>query len=213
MKDRLKDNYLELVNIESIEYTNQYKNTIDISVEVDQSFTLSNGIISHNSALQAIRQYRDPNYQAAFPLRGKFRNVTELSKSEVMENEEIKNLIATIGLKIGEPIIEEELNYGKILLYTDADCLQQDTRVMTKRGPVKIKDLTYLDQLLGSNGNYYNLTNKIITKKFKKIIVEIEGSKIEFSENHIIPVIRNEEIIEIRVSDLKITDKIIIKDA
>jgi DNA topoisomerase-2 len=109
----------ELVDIESIELDNVDITAYDISIEDDESFLLSNGFISHNSASSAFRSYRKPQTQGAFPLRGKFINVKEIPDSKVVQNKEVQSLMAAIGLKIGyEPI---NLRYGKILMYMDAD--------------------------------------------------------------------------------------------
>jgi DNA topoisomerase-2 len=76
-------------------------------------------VFEGDSASSAFRRYRDPNYQGAFPLRGKFVNVREMADAKVVQNKEVQSLMAAIGLKIGhEP---KDLRYGKILLYTDAD--------------------------------------------------------------------------------------------
>lgn len=76
-------------------------------------------IFEGDSASSAFRQFRNPNTQGAFPLRGKFVNVRESIPSKVVQNKEVQSLMAALGLKIGhEP---EDLRYGKILLYTDAD--------------------------------------------------------------------------------------------
>ena len=76
-------------------------------------------IFEGDSASSAFRRYRDPQTQGAFPLRGKFINVREITDSKVVQNKEVQSLMAAIGLKIGhEP---KDLRYGKILLYTDAD--------------------------------------------------------------------------------------------
>lgn len=115
------DNFLELIDIEDIQHTNEYVNMVDIAVDIDQSFLLSNGVISHNSAISAFRKYRDPQKMGAFALRGKFVNVSEISNSKLIQNKEVVNLMAAIGLKLGQPINKEDLRYGKILLYVDAD--------------------------------------------------------------------------------------------
>jgi DNA topoisomerase-2 len=57
--------------------------------------------------------------QGAFPLRGKFINVTELTNTRVIQNQEVKDLLIAIGLKMGEE--PKNLRYGKILIYSDAD--------------------------------------------------------------------------------------------
>jgi DNA topoisomerase-2 len=72
-----------------------------------------------DSASSAFRKYRNPNYQGAFPLRGKFVNVSEMPATKVIQNQEVKDLLAAMGLKLGEP--PKDLRYGKVLIYSDAD--------------------------------------------------------------------------------------------
>ena len=77
------------------------------------------GLFEGDSAVSFFRKFRDPNSQGAFPLRGKFINVTELSNTRVIQNQEVKDLLVAIGLKMGEE--PKNLRYGKILIYADAD--------------------------------------------------------------------------------------------
>lgn len=77
------------------------------------------GIYEGLSALSAVRKFRDPQLIGAFPLKGKFINVSEMNNSEIIKNEEAVQLMAALGLKLGEPPIS--LRYGKIYIYTDAD--------------------------------------------------------------------------------------------
>lgn len=72
-----------------------------------------------DSASSAFRKYRNPDSQGAFPLRGKFVNVTEMPATKVIQNQEVKDLLAAIGLRLGEE--PKDLRYGKILIYSDAD--------------------------------------------------------------------------------------------
>lgn len=72
-----------------------------------------------DSAMSAFRKFRDPTTQGAFPLRGKFINVTELQNTRIIQNQEVKDLLTAIGLKMGEP--PKDLRYGKVLIYSDAD--------------------------------------------------------------------------------------------
>lgn len=76
-------------------------------------------IFEGDSASSAFRQYRNPQWQGAFPLRGKFINVMELPNTKVASNKEVQSLLAAIGLKLGEE--PKNLRYGKILIYTDQD--------------------------------------------------------------------------------------------
>ena len=76
-------------------------------------------IFEGDSASSAFRKYRNPKFQGAFPLRGKFINVTGLSPLKVVKNKEVMALLSSIGLQLGEP--PKKLRYGKILIYSDAD--------------------------------------------------------------------------------------------
>jgi DNA topoisomerase-2 len=77
------------------------------------------GIFEGDSAKSAVRQFRDPQTFGAFPLKGKFLNVSEMKNTEVIKNDEVTNLMGSLGLRLGEE--PENLRYGKILIYTDAD--------------------------------------------------------------------------------------------
>ncbi len=77
------------------------------------------GLFEGDSAMSFFRKFRDPSFQGAFPLRGKFINVTELPNTRVIQNQEVKDLLTAIGLKMGEE--PKELRYGKVLIYSDAD--------------------------------------------------------------------------------------------
>lgn len=76
-------------------------------------------IFEGDSASSAFRKYRNPKIQGAFPLRGKFINVSGLSPLKVVKNKEVTSLLGAIGLKLGEEA--KNLRYGKILIYSDAD--------------------------------------------------------------------------------------------
>jgi DNA topoisomerase-2 len=77
------------------------------------------GIFEGLSALSAVRQFRDPQIFGAFPLKGKFLNVSELTNSNVIQNDEVVQLMASLGIKLGED--PSDLRYGKVYIYTDAD--------------------------------------------------------------------------------------------
>jgi DNA topoisomerase-2 len=77
------------------------------------------GIFEGMSALSAVRKFRDAQTFGAFPLKGKFLNVSELKNSQIIGSDEVVNLMGSIGLRLGES--PENLRYGKVLIYTDAD--------------------------------------------------------------------------------------------
>jgi DNA gyrase/topoisomerase IV subunit B len=114
------ESFLELIEINDILLEDEYLNMVDISVNVEQSFLLSNGLISHNSAISSYRKYRNNETQGAFALRGKFINASEATTQKLMGNNEVINLMAAIGLKLGQKELSN-LRYGKIIFYCDSD--------------------------------------------------------------------------------------------
>lgn len=113
------ENFLELVDISEIVQSEEYVNMVDIEVEEDESFILSNGIVSHNSASGSFAKYRDPQYQGALSLRGKFINAQKANMDKLANNDEVIRIIGALGLKVGKPA--ENLRYGKIYFYCDQD--------------------------------------------------------------------------------------------
>ena len=82
--------------------------------------TCSLFIMEGMSALGDFRRYRDPSTQAAYTLRGKFINTSGISEKKIMENEEAKGLLASIGLSLINKDLSN-LRYGKIIISTDMD--------------------------------------------------------------------------------------------
>jgi len=121
-------NYLELIEIDRIDFTDEYDNMVDISIDIDETFCLSNGIVSHNSAMSSVQAGmaavgKEREYIGGFPLRGKPLNVREADLSRLRENEEIKNIITILGLEYGKHYTDiNKLRYGKVVLMADADC-------------------------------------------------------------------------------------------
>ncbi len=81
----------------------------------------SMGIFEGDSAISAFRKYRDPQFMGAFALKGKFTNVSELTNQKLVQNNEVVNLMAALGLKLGQEPDLRDLRYGRILFYVDAD--------------------------------------------------------------------------------------------
>jgi DNA topoisomerase-2 len=93
-----------------------------IDAKSKERWKCSLGIYEGLSAASSFRKYRDPQTMGAFSLKGKFINVSEITTKKLIENFEALNLMAALGLKIGEKIELKKLRYGRILLLTDADC-------------------------------------------------------------------------------------------
>lgn len=65
------------------------------------------------------------DYYGVFPLKGKLLNVREAGATQLLANEEIKNIKLILGLKQGEDYSTEDkfntLRYGHVLMLTDQD--------------------------------------------------------------------------------------------
>ncbi|MDO8640901.1 MAG: toprim domain-containing protein [Nitrosarchaeum sp.] len=105
---------------EKIEFFEDDEELHDIDVEDDHSFLLEGGFVVHNSAGGSSKQGRNRKFQAVLPLKGKVLNVEKSELTKILDNNEIKSLIAAIGYDIttGDT---SKLRYGKIIISCDAD--------------------------------------------------------------------------------------------
>ena len=78
-------------------------------------------IVDGDSAGGSAKQARNREFQAILPLRGKILNVYNVGLSKIADNNEIQNLIQSLGCGIGKNFEISKLRYEKIILMTDAD--------------------------------------------------------------------------------------------
>lgn len=75
-----------------------------------------------DSAKNTIMSARTASIHGAFPMRGKLLNVRDVDTKKLVASEEFQNIMAIIGLKIGQKVESvADLRFSKIIQLTDAD--------------------------------------------------------------------------------------------
>lgn len=77
-------------------------------------------IVEGDSAGGSSKQGRNRNFQAVLPIKGKILNVEKCELSKILDSDEVKALIAAIGINIQTGDISN-LRYNKIIISCDAD--------------------------------------------------------------------------------------------
>jgi DNA gyrase subunit B len=78
-------------------------------------------IVEGDSAGGTAVMGRNSATQAVLPLRGKILNTESLALSKILKNQEINDLVETLGTGIGPNFDIHRLRYGRIILLMDAD--------------------------------------------------------------------------------------------
>ncbi len=78
-------------------------------------------IVEGDSAGGTAVMGRKAGTQAVLPLRGKILNTESLTMSKIMESNEIRDIVETLGAGVGTNFDVGQLRYAKIILLMDAD--------------------------------------------------------------------------------------------
>jgi len=123
------------------------------------SLILCEGLSAKTYAVAGIEKgvygYSGRNYNGILALGGKLLNCRNSNPSIIAKNKVITDLIQAIGLQHGVDYTIEEnyknLQYGRVILLTDADCFTDDTALLVKQKN-KIS-IVQIDSLFDENMN------------------------------------------------------------
>jgi len=80
------------------------------------------------------------NWFGCLPLKGKVLNCRNSSPTIIAKNAVITDLIQALGIKVDTDYTDDKnfktLNYGKVILLTDADCFTDDTALLIKKNNI-----------------------------------------------------------------------------
>lgn len=117
--------YAEVQKKETRKLNSIIKNTKSSKKLIGASGSSSNKelwLFEGNSASNGFRKHRNPLTQSAYLLRGKLRNTFDLKRNQIVENLELREIIALLELQFGEPEKNiKRLKYNKIIIASDAD--------------------------------------------------------------------------------------------
>ena len=110
----------EFDDIESIEDIG-YMECTDIEVSNDHSFTLANGLISHNSAQSSLCSCIGRDGCGYYSLRGLPINSLDNSIQRIAANQEFKDVMNILGLDVTKDAANKNIAFDKIVIATDQD--------------------------------------------------------------------------------------------
>jgi DNA gyrase subunit B len=78
-------------------------------------------VVEGDSAGGSCKMARDRRYHAILPLRGKLLNVEGVRLTRLLNNNEIKAIVAAVGGGVGTDFNPEDMRYGGVAILVDAD--------------------------------------------------------------------------------------------
>ncbi len=107
----------EIINIKS---SKEMNNMVDISVEGSQTFFLSNGILSHNSAANSISKLLGRQGNGFYAMFGVPLNAYAATLKEILKSVKMIDLKDILGIEFSKNT-QDNLNFDNIVITTDYD--------------------------------------------------------------------------------------------
>ena len=158
-----------------------------------------------------------------YPLKGKCLNVRDKQATTIAKNAVINDLIKALGARYGVDYTNDKeyktLQYGKIMILTDADCFTKDSAVIVKNKNTGVIDIMSVKQLNEIDYSIYMIwsysvwTNilGVMKKPTSKCILEINTQQgiITVTEDHKCILQNGSEIL---AKNLRVGDKLLHND-
>ena len=142
-----------------------------------------------------------------YAMRGLPLNAYASTVQKIAANQELKDIVNILNLDISKANEEKKtIEFEKILITTDADCYAGNTVVQTDSGLKEIKDITYDDKVMSSDGKYHQVVDIVEKKTRDLVVLKVDGGHIVVSPNQKMLVCRNGKIQEVFASEVLDTD-------
>lgn len=162
-------------------------------------------LVEGNSAGEGLIRIRNSHTQAVLPLRGKIKNITWLDVVDALKSDDIKRIINSVGVGVGDNIDPDNCRYERINILADSDvdgCFTGDTKIKLANGlDISFEQLTewYNSNDIGEESSLYTYSvdssgkrhrTKIVSPRITKYvdtlseIVLDSGDPIRCTEDH-----------------------------
>lgn len=152
---------------------------------------------SASAGLSACLGRSEYGYYAA---RGVPLNAYEASVTKLSDNVELSEIIKLLNLSFKDTV--DNLTYQNIILATDADCLEEHTKVYTTRGLIPLNEIKYGDNVLTHLNHCKPVVNIVESYKTECVKITINKKDLLVSLNHKLVVVNGNKIEYILAKDL-----------